>query len=166
MNRRQLLMGASGVFASSLLPTFAKEPIAVTPLAKSHSDWKALLPSDSYKVLFEEGTEAAHSSPLNKENRAGTFVCAACNLPLFNSATKYESGTGWPSFYEFIPGALATKMDFKMIWPRTEYHCARCGGHQGHVFDDGPKPSGLRYCNNGVALHFIAKGEKLPELRT
>lgn len=166
MNRRQVLIGASGVFASSLLPAFAKETVAVTRLAKSHFAWKALLPRDSYHVLFEDGTEAPHSSPLNHESRAGIFVCAACNLPLFDSATKFESGTGWPSFYDFIPGALATKRDFKLIWPRTEYHCARCGGHQGHVFEDGPKPTGLRYCNNGVALRFIPQGEKLPELRS
>lgn len=166
MNRRQLLISATGVIAGSLLPAFAKETAAVTPIVKSDAEWKALLPPASYHVMFEDGTEAAHSSPLNDEKRAGLFVCAACYLPLFDSATKYESGTGWPSFYDFIPGALATKLDFKLVWPRTEYHCVRCGGHQGHVFKDGPKPTGLRYCNNGVALRFIAKNEKLPELRT
>ncbi|MGV8897993.1 MAG: peptide-methionine (R)-S-oxide reductase MsrB [Burkholderiaceae bacterium] len=166
MNRRQLLIGASGLVASSLLPAFSKEISAVTPLVKPDSEWKALLPPESYHVLFEDGTEAPNYSMLNHEKRAGTFVCAACHLPLFDSATKYESGTGWPSFYDFIPGALATKLDFKLVWPRTEYHCARCGGHQGHVFKDGPKPTGLRYCNNGVALRFIPKNEKLPELRT
>jgi len=166
MNRRQILIGASSVLASSVLPAFAKEIAAATPLVKSDSEWKALLPPGSYHVLFEDGTEAPNSSPLNDEKRAGIFVCAACHLPLFDSATKYESGTGWPSFYDFIPGALATKSDFKLIWPRTEYHCVRCGGHQGHVFKDGPPPTGLRYCNNGVALRFIPKNEKLPELRT
>ncbi|MEO6353285.1 MAG: peptide-methionine (R)-S-oxide reductase MsrB [Oxalobacteraceae bacterium] len=138
----------------------------MTPLVKSNSEWKDLLPPGSYQVMFKDGTEAAHSSQLNAEKRPGTFVCAACHLPLFDSATKYESGTGWPSFYNFIPGALTTKLDFKLIWPRTEYHCTRCGGHQGHIFKDGPKPTGLRYCNNGVALRFIPKNEKLPELRT
>jgi peptide-methionine (R)-S-oxide reductase len=138
----------------------------VTPLDKPHSEWKTLLPSDSYRVLFEEATEPPGSSPLNKERRNGTYVCAACNLPLFASATKYESGTGWPSFYDHLPDALGTKRDYTMIWPRTEYHCARCGGHQGHVFKDGPNPTGRRYCNNGLALRFVPDGETLPGLRS
>ena len=165
MNRRQLLIGASGLFVSSLLPAFAKGSARVAPLVKSKSEWKALLPPDRYAILFEAGTEPAGSSPLDREKRAGTFICAACYLPLFDSATKYDSGTGWPSFYDYLPGALLTETDFKLIWPRTEYHCARCGGHQGHVFDDGPKPTGLRYCNNGLALQFVPRTEKLPELR-
>jgi peptide-methionine (R)-S-oxide reductase len=111
----------------------------------------------AYRVLREEGTEPAGSSPLNGEKRAGVFVCAGCSLPLFTSAMKFESGTGWPSFFTTIPGAFATKTDFKMILPRTEYHCVRCGGHHGHVFDDGPAPTGQRYCNNGVALRFVPK---------
>ncbi len=119
----------------------------------------------AYNVLFEEGTERAYSSPLNDEKKAGTYVCAACNLPLFSSNAKFDSGTGWPSFYEPIEGRLGTSRDFKLVLPRTEYHCARCDGHQGHVFDDGPKPTGLRYCNNGIALHFVAEGEMLPSLR-
>ena len=166
MNRRQLLIGASGLLVSSLLPAFAKENSRIMPLVKSRSEWKALLPPDRYTILFEAGTEPAGSSPLDREKRAGTFICAACYLPLFDSATKYDSGTGWPSFYDYLPGALLTETDFKLIWPRTEYHCARCGGHQGHVFDDGPKPTGLRYCNNGLALQFVPRTEKLPELRT
>ena len=108
---------------------------------------------------------APASSPLNREKRAGRYHCAGCALPLFSSKTKYESGTGWPSFWEFLPGALATKTDFKLIYPRTEYHCAHCGGHQGHVFTDGPQPTGKRYCNNGVALLFVLRGDKLPALR-
>ena len=166
MNRRQLLIGASGLLVSGLLPAFAKESNRITPLVKSRSEWKALLPADRYAILFEDGTEPPWSTQLDREKRAGTFICAACYLPLFDSATKYDSGTGWPSFYDYLPGALLTETDFKLIWPRTEYHCARCGGHQGHVFDDGPKPTGLRYCNNGLALQFVPRTEKLPELRT
>ena len=133
-------------------------------LDKPHAAWRGVVPAEAYRVLFEEATERAGTSPLNQEKRAGTFVCAACHLPLFRSDTKYESGTGWPSFYDAIPGHLETKRDFKLIWPRTEYHCARCGGHQGHLFDDGPAPTGLRYCNNGVSLKFVPDGEPLPAL--
>ena len=127
--------------------------------------WKSVLDADAYRILVEEGTERAGSSPLNAEKRAGTYTCAACFLPLFDAGTKYESGTGWPSFYDTLPDAVATKRDFKLIIPRTEYHCARCGGHQGHVFEDGPEPTGLRYCNNGLALHFVPEGESLPGAR-
>jgi peptide-methionine (R)-S-oxide reductase len=163
MKRRQLLASISALLVG--LPALAKEN-RVDPLTKSKSEWKTLLSAMSYRVLFEEDTEHPGTSPLNKEKRAGTYVCAACYLPLFRSETKYDSGTGWPSFFDYLPGALGTKKDTSLIWPRTEYHCTRCGGHQGHVFDDGPKPTGLRYCNNGVALRFVPKEEKLPELRT
>ncbi|MBD0320874.1 MAG: peptide-methionine (R)-S-oxide reductase MsrB [Gemmatimonadetes bacterium] len=125
-----------------------------TKLDRPHAEWRKELTPEQYAVLFQEGTERAFTSPLNDEKRAGTFVCAACGLPLFQSSTKFDSGTGWPSFFDPIPGHVETKRDFKMIWPRTEYHCARCGGHQGHVFNDGPQPTGQRYCNNGVALRF------------
>ena len=139
---------------------------AIERLEKPKSEWRALLPADAYEVLFEEDTERAGSSPLNAEKRPGTYLCAACYLPLFDAETKYESGTGWPSFYAPIEGRLGTKKDFKLIWPRTEYHCIRCGGHQGHVFNDGPPPTGQRWCNNGLALRFVPKGTSLPALRT
>ncbi len=119
------------------------------------SEWKTRLTEQEFYVMRKEGTERPGSSPLNSEKRAGTFNCAACGLPLFESVAKYESGTGWPSFWQPIKGNIETKRDFKMLVPRTEYHCARCGAHQGHVFKDGPKPTGLRYCNNGVALDFV-----------
>ena len=133
-------------------------------LDRSKQEWREALPEDRYEVLFEEGTEPPHTSELNREKRPGTFVCAACNFPLFRSDAKYESGTGWPSFFRPIEGHLETKRDFKLIWPRTEYHCARCGGHQGHVFSDGPEPTGQRWCNNGLALRFVPEGEPMPGL--
>lgn len=143
------------------------ESMKITPLEKSDAEWRELLSSSEYEVLFKEGTEPSRSSALNKEKRTGTFICAACHLPLFSSDSKYESGTGWPSFWQpIVDGHIETKLDFKIIYPRTEYHCARCGGHQGHVFKDGPKPTGLRYCNNGLALNFIPEGETLPALRS
>lgn len=166
MNRRQLLISASSLLVTGCVPASTEKNRVGFPLTKSKAEWKALLPAASYRVLFEEDTEPAGSSPLNNEKRAGIYVCAACFQPLFNSETKYESGTGWPSFYDYIPGALKAKRDFKLVWPRSEYHCSRCGGHQGHVFKDGPKPTGMRYCNNGVALRFVPKTEPLPELRT
>ena len=132
---------------------------------KPDAEWRELLSQESYAVLFREATEPPGSSALNHEKRKGTFICAACNLPLFESSAKYESGTGWPSFFDAIPGSVGTKTDFKLILPRKEYHCVRCGGHQGHVFKDGPQPTGQRYCNNGVALRFVPAGEELPPLR-
>lgn len=141
--------------------------MAFEPLQKSLDAWRELLPRDRFGVLFKEDTERAFSSPLNEEKRAGHFICAACYLPLFSSADKFDSGTGWPSFTQPIADdRVGTKRDFKLIWPRTEYHCARCGGHQGHVFEDGPKPTGQRWCNNGLALEFVPEGEALPDLRT
>lgn len=129
------------------------------PLPQTDAEWREKLSPEQYQVLRREGTERAGTSPLNHEHRDGTYVCAGCGEPLFRSDTKYESGSGWPSFYAPIPGALETSTDFKLIVPRTEYHCANCGGHQGHVFNDGPDPTGQRFCNNGVALAFVPDEE-------
>ncbi len=130
-------------------------PSKIEPFKLEDSQWRARLSDEAYYVLRTEGTERPFTSELNNEKRVGEFVCAGCNLALFTSSKKYDSGTGWPSFFDTIEGRVGTKRDFKLILPRTEYHCARCGGHQGHVFNDGPAPTNLRYCNNGVALKFI-----------
>ncbi|HSO07776.1 MAG TPA: peptide-methionine (R)-S-oxide reductase MsrB [Pelomicrobium sp.] len=135
--------------------TLSKEPLELT-----EAEWKMRLTPKQFDVLREEGTEPPGSSPLNDEKRPGVFACAGCGLPLFTSEMKYDSGTGWPSFFTTIPGAFETKRDWKLILPRTEYHCVRCGGHHGHVFDDGPPPTGKRWCNNGVALRFVPKAGK------
>lgn len=139
----------------SFLPEGYSGNLSLAPIKLKSSEWKQKLSKAAFKVLRGEDTERPGSSPLNDEHRKGTYLCRGCDLPLFTSEMKFESGTGWPSFYTHIPKHLDTKTDFKLIWPRTEYHCARCGGHQGHVFDDGPKPTGERWCNNGVALTFL-----------
>lgn len=143
-----------------LLAQGAKVPPPNEPLKLSNDQWRKRLDKMAYKVLREEGTERAGSSPLNNEKRPGVFACAGCDLPLFTSDMKFESGTGWPSFFTTIPGVFAMKKDYGLFVPRTEYHCIRCGGHHGHVFEDGPQPTGQRWCNNGVALKFIAKTGK------
>jgi peptide-methionine (R)-S-oxide reductase len=124
------------------------------PVQKSEAGWKATLTPDQFKVLRQHGTERPFSHPLNDEKRAGTFHCAGCGAPLFDAATKYESGSGWPSFFAPMDGAVGTSTDHILLTPRTEVHCARCGGHLGHVFDDGPAPTGQRYCMNGTAMSF------------
>ena len=137
-----------------------KVPQPGEPLKLTAAEWRKRLSAPAYNVLREEGTERAGTSPLNGEKREGVFACAGCDLPLFTSAMKYESGTGWPSFFTTIPGVFGTKTDYHLFMPRKEYHCIRCGGHHGHVFDDGPPPTGQRWCNNGVALKFIPKASK------
>jgi peptide-methionine (R)-S-oxide reductase len=155
MNRRHTmkLLSLLGLGSQAAAPV-ASALAAADPWKLSDAEWKKRLSPAQFDVLREEGTERPGTSPLNAEKRKGTYHCAGCDLPLFSSDTKYESGTGWPSFHTPLPGALGMKTDYKMILPRKEYHCVRCDGHQGHVFDDGPKPSGKRYCNNGVALRF------------
>ena len=157
--------GATGVGAGRARggPSRAQE---FEPLEKTQKEWREILSPEAYAVLRKDDTERAFTSPLNDEKRSGTFICAGCFLPLFSSTTKFDSGTGWPSFTSALEGRVGTKRDFKLIWPRTEYHCGRCGGHQGHIFKDGPEPTGQRWCNNGVALVFVKDGEELPELRT
>ncbi len=136
------------------IKAFAKE---IKKVIKSNKEWKKILTADQYYILRQEGTEHPYTSPLDGEKRQGEYLCAGCKTALFNSKMKYDSGTGWPSFFEHYPNVIATKLDFKLLLPRTEYHCAVCEGHQGHVFNDGPPPTGKRYCNNGAGLTFVPK---------
>lgn len=131
-----------------------KAPAATYPVQKSDAEWRAELNPEAYRVLRQHGTERAGTSPLNQEKRQGAFLCAGCAQPLFDSATKFESGTGWPSFFRPLDGAVATQTDRSFFMVRTEVHCSNCGGHLGHVFPDGPRPTGLRYCMNGAAMRF------------
>ena len=159
-NRRNFVIGGASVAAVAVIalpwlggatPAQAKQ----FPVTRTKAEWRKRLSAEQFTVLREAGTERAFTSPLNKEKRAGTFVCVACDQKLFSSKTKFESGTGWPSFWSPLPGGIGGSTDYKIGYARNEVHCARCGGHLGHVFDDGPKPTGKRYCMNGVAMRFI-----------
>jgi len=158
MNRRHFIHTAALLLGAAPLASHvraASEPTRSDKIVRSEDEWRKLLTPQQFDILRKEGTERPGSSPLNNEKRKGTYACAACDLALFASDKKYESGTGWPSFFDALPEGVNTKTDYKLLYPRTEYHCARCGGHHGHVFKDGPKPTGLRYCNNGFALKFV-----------
>ena len=170
IGRREFTLGIGAASLMACTKSYADKPNMEAPMADTidtnvannidwanltEADWRERLTSMQFKVLRKEATERPGSSPLDREKRDGTFVCAGCDLPLFESGMKYNSGTGWPSFFNVIDGAVGTKEDRKLFARRTEYHCARCGGHQGHIFQDGPRPTGLRYCNNGVALNFV-----------
>lgn len=162
LTRRGLLSlgatAAAGAIAWRLSSKSASAAVADTPASfrLSDAEWRRRLTPAAYDVLRQAGTERPFSSPLLEEHRRGAFACAGCALPLFSSSTKFDSGTGWPSFFDHLPHAVMTRTDLTLGIPRTEVHCARCAGHLGHVFDDGPKPTGLRYCMNGVAMTFKA----------
>jgi peptide-methionine (R)-S-oxide reductase len=158
MKRRHFLQWGIASVAAAMTTRIAMAADATAKVVKTEAEWRRILTPEQFHVLREEGTEWAGSSPLNKEYRKGTYACAGCDLVLYSSATKFDSGTGWPSFYECLPGTLEYESDpkgFKTRMSYTEMHCARCGGHHGHVFNDGPKPTGWRYCSNGAVLKFL-----------
>ena len=165
MDRRSFIKSVSGAAGLLLAGKFIGMETAmaahrVEKISKPDAQWKKELTPQQYDVLREEGTERAFTSPLNNEKRKGKYVCAGCGMELFPSKYKFDSGTGWPSFFDALPGHIETKTDYLLVMSRTEYHCAQCGGHHGHVFNDGPAPTSLRYCNNGMALKFIPDGGK------
>lgn len=167
INRRNFILGIGGLAVGGLAwrlataedglakPDSPASTSDIEKVVRSEEEWRAILNNKQFSVLRKEATERPFTSPLNDEKREGSYVCAGCDLPLFKSEWKYDSGTGWPSFYTAIAEHVGKKQDFKLLLPRTEYHCLRCGGHQGHLFSDGPAPTGERWCNNGVALKFI-----------
>lgn len=160
MNRRAfLLSGATALFGATVYSLLGSSPLdaretGAFPFQLSDADWRKRLSRDQYNILRKHGTEHPHSSPLNKEKRSGIFHCAGCEQALYSSRTKYDSGTGWPSFYQALSGAVGTSVDNSWFMTRTEVHCSNCGGHLGHIFDDGPRPTGKRHCINGVAMTF------------
>ncbi|MBI3811120.1 MAG: peptide-methionine (R)-S-oxide reductase MsrB [Nitrospirae bacterium] len=160
MNRRRFLSGFFGLVAAVLITRKAfgkgeESTVKIEKINKTTDEWRKILTPEQFYVLREEGTERPFTSPFNDNKKKGRYVCAGCELPLFTSEMKFDSGTGWPSFFTSIEGSLETKKDYMLLLPRTEYHCVRCGGHHGHVFKDGPPPTGQRWCNNGIALKFI-----------
>jgi peptide-methionine (R)-S-oxide reductase len=153
----KLALGGLGMWAAGAMRAAPSATVRPDALTLTEEQWRARLTPEQFRVLRREGTEPPWTSALNREKRRGTYRCAGCGLALFTNAMKFDSGTGWPSFFETLPGVFGFTTDYRMILPRTEYHCARCGGHHGHVFDDGPRPTGKRYCNNGVCLTFEAE---------